>query len=279
MQIIDTFQEISKCYIKGIFDFESWKNYADNIAPGFKEKIIKDSQGYDFQQEVLPILQHLMEHEGKLILAHDTFCEVTAGLEENIRKKLGIELEASIVFYLGLCNGAGWATEINGSPSVLLGVEKIVELSWCDKRNMIALIYHELGHIWHYQIRKRQRHFTTQKDKALWQLYSEGIAMYIEQLLCNEADFYHQDTDGWLNWCNENRKSLYAEFAGRIDFDKSVQDFFGDWCNYQGKSDVGYYLGCELIKSLSEEYSLGELANLELIVVEQKLRELGIKDN
>ena len=39
-------------------------------------------------------------------------------------------LDAKIILLLGLCNGTGWATTLNGRPTVLLGIEKIVALHW-----------------------------------------------------------------------------------------------------------------------------------------------------
>ena len=98
--------------------------------------------------------------------------------------------------------------------------------------------------------------------------------MYAEQLLCENMNFYHQDNDGWLDWCNANRKNLYQEYVRRIDSGESVQDFFGDWCSYNGKSDVGYYIGCELVKALAEKHSLFELADLKLCEIENQLRKM-----
>jgi len=39
--------------------------------------------------------------------------------------------------------------------------------------------------------------------------------------------------------------------------------FFGDWCNYQGYSDVGYFIGCQFVKSLAEKYPIDQLAKLD----------------
>lgn len=96
--------------------------------------------------------------------------------------------------------------------------------------------------------------------------------MYVEQLLCGKDDFYHQNKGNWLEWCKENQSFLYKEYIRRIDCGESVRDFFGDWSNYQGKSDVGYYLGCEFVKTLLEKYTLNQLANLSLSEIEGQLR-------
>ena len=47
-----------------------------------------------------------------------------------------------------------------------------------------------------------------------------------------------------------------------MDGGESVQDFFGDWCAFEGRSDVGYYLGAELVYALAENRSPQQLADL-----------------
>ena len=74
-------------------------------------------------------------------------------------------------------------------------------------------------------------------------------------------EFYHQDKDGWLDWCRENEAEIKKEYLRRFDAKESVQDFFGDWCSYNGYSDVGYYLGCRFIEYLMKSNSLKEIAN------------------
>ena len=73
------------------------------------------------------------------------FVRVTKGLNQRIIDCFAHELEIDIVLYLGLCNAAGWVTNINGRDVILLGIEKILELSWYDEDSMYGLIYHELG--------------------------------------------------------------------------------------------------------------------------------------
>ena len=59
------------------------------------------------------------------------------------------ECEVTVVLYLGLCNAAGRVTFLGGKKVVLLGVEKILELNWDSEEKLKALLYHEIGHIWH----------------------------------------------------------------------------------------------------------------------------------
>lgn len=272
LEILDTWDTVFTCFQDGRFSLKRWEDYADAAMPGLKEKVLEDTAEYDFRRDILPVLQNLNGNRERASEAHESFLEAVRGLDEKLEQKLGFLPDMKIVFYLGLCSGAGWATELEGCPAVLLGLEKIVELSWSGRMSMKALLYHEIGHIWHFQVRGGRNVSEAGTDKGLWQLYSEGMAMYIEQLLCGEKHFYHQDKNGWLTWCADHREELYREYLTRLERGESLQPFFGDWSSLHGKSDTGYYLGGELIRSLAEKYSLRELAALELPGVEKALR-------
>lgn len=262
MQIIDAFAGTFDVFPAGIFSLDLWRRYASAISPTLPDMLQKDAAAYDFSRDVLPVLQQFSGNRKKAETAHRAFLRVVSGLEERWKAALGSVPEVTVVLYLGLCNGAGWATQMDGRPAILLGLEKIVELDWCSEENMIALVYHELGHLWHFDVRKTSRFSDTPCGRALWQLYTEGMAMYAEQILCGNLDFFHQDRNGWLLWCRENRTRLFAEYLRRTEAGESVQDFFGDWCAYDGHADVGYFLGAELMRSLAATCSLQALADL-----------------
>jgi hypothetical protein len=235
--------------MSGRFNIGLWEGYINNISCGLLQKLKDDSSNYDFDSQILPVLNYAINHTEKIKMAHDSFRSAVTGLEERMLKIIGTSLRVEIVFYLGLCNGAGWATKNNGENIVLLGVEKIVELDWYNAQTMSALVYHELGHIWH--------------DKDVGQLYGEGIAMYFEQLMLDDFSYYHQAKGGWLEWCHANKRELNAEYLRRLQNNESTQDFFGDWCSYKGYSDVGYFIGCEFVKQLAKKYSPDELVSLD----------------
>lgn len=46
-------------------------------------------------------------------------------------------MDVDIILYLGLASGAGWATTLGGKRVILLGVEKIIEIDWYDKKNCL----------------------------------------------------------------------------------------------------------------------------------------------
>lgn len=271
MKIVNTLNEISLCYENGTFSKAGWDAYMDKVLPKAKKLIEADSSSYVFERDVLPVLNMVCAKPEKLAELQQSFDKVTQGLAARMKKALNADVEADIVLYLGLCNGAGWATKVDERPTVLLGIEKIIELDWTDELSMIALVYHELGHLWHFRNRTVRTDIKSLADSALWQLYTEGVAMYCEQMLCGSRDFYHQDKDGWLAWCKDNRKRLFGEYLRRLENGESIQDFFGDWCSFEGRSDVGYYLGAELVKNAAEQYTLQEVLNLSLDEVKRQL--------
>ena len=271
MKIINTINKIDICFENGVFSKSGWDTYMEKVYPAAKKLVEADSASYHFERDILPVMNMVCANKDKLRRLNESFEKITDKLEEKIAATIGTTIDADIVLYLGLCNGAGWATKVENRPVVLLGIEKIIELGWTDELSMIGLVYHELGHLWHFQNRNVHTDIKTPVDGALWQLYSEGIAMYFEHMLCGRRDFYHQDKDGWLNWCVDNRKRLFGEYLRRIEAGESVQDFFGDWCSFEGKSDVGYYLGAELVYSALKDYARNEVLNLSVDDVKDRL--------
>lgn len=266
MNIIDTYNNLMAAIdnMNGVFDLSIWEAYAKNISQHLPDKLRNDSISYDFSKDVAPVIHNAINSRESLQELHDSFLDTTANLNERFIEIFGIDLPVDIILYLGLCNGAGWATMVDNRKTVLLGIEKIIELNWFDKKTMAALIYHELGHIWHDMVGTLHRESKTNGEESAWQLYAEGVAMYCEQLLTGDFSGYHQDKNGWLAWCEANKKMLFQEFVRRVKSNENTQDFFGDWRSYKDYSDVGYFLGCEFIKSLTKNHSINEIANFDI---------------
>lgn len=271
MQIVDSMKDICLCYENGVFSLKRWRGYMQNVYPSAIQIIEEDSACYDFQKDILPVLNAVPNKPAMLNQLHHSFQSVIHQLEEDIYQRFHTTIEADIILYLGLCNGAGWAATMNGKYVVLLGIEKILELNWVDEGSMIALLYHELGHLWHHQERKLPWGGETPQEKALWQLYSEGVAMFFEQQLCQNEHYFHQDQNGWLNWCTQNRSRLFAEYSRRVEQNENIQIFFGDWCSFEGHPDVGYYLGAELIQKALKKYSVNKIPDLSLTEIKRLL--------
>ncbi|MDE6659959.1 MAG: hypothetical protein K2K01_07610, partial [Eubacterium sp.] len=267
LKIIDTYNDIYKSYENGVFKKTLWNSYAFSTFPGLKHKVEKVfSRVADYKDKIYAILNNVSKNNETTEKAHQSFIKATENLSDEIKHKFNVDLDVTIILYLGLGNAAGWATTIKNQRVVLIGLEKVVELGWYSESDMQALIYHELGHIYHFLFEHRNL-IMTKRKKSIRQLYREGVAMVFEQTLCNDINRYHQNTDGWLDWCKENEKMIKAEYLKRIKNKESVQDFFGDWCNFMGYSDVGYYLGTAFIRFLINDYSLQEIASMKLNTV------------
>lgn len=270
VKIIDTYSQIETLFDNGNFNIEKWEIYINSIydksASIFKDdlKDCLDNGNYVYEKDILPILNAVLGNS-KLQTLHSSFCKITDGLNKRILDRFGCELNIDIVLYMGLCNAAGWTTTINGRDVVLLGIEKILELNWCDVASMYGLVYHELGHIYHKQYGMFHQRSDNNCKNFVWQLFTEGIAMYFEQVLVNNFDYYHQNKNGWLEWCNNHYEQILADFNSDLPMmTKSNQNYFGDWVRYHGKSDVGYYLGTKFVQRLCGKYAIEQLITMNI---------------
>jgi len=270
IKIIDTYPQINTLFEKESFNLEKWEGYINaiyqNSADIFKKDLEEylNSGDYVFEKDFLPILNAVNNHP-QLETLYNSFCKVTDGLNEKIIESFGKEIDVDIVLYVGLCNGAGWVTAINGKNVILLGIEKILELNWYDENSMYGLIYHELGHVYHKQYGMFNQYSDDNKKAFVWQLFVEGIAMYFEQVLVKDFDYFHQDKNGWKAWCDSHFQQILAEFNADLPtMTRFNQRYFGDWVNYGGYGDVGYYLGTRFVQDLCNKFSLEQLVKMTI---------------
>lgn len=242
------------------------------ISAALFNRIVDDVKNYDYDRQIFPVMQNLYRKRDLADTAHRSFIKATESLEEKYKKAFHNKIDSTIFLYMGLCNGAGWAINLKGKPIILVGIEKIVELNWIGEIQMAGLLYHELGHQWHFQNRRTKIKIGTPKEKALWQLYSEGMAMYFEQELMNCPTFYHQAKGNWLIWCEKNKHRIAQEYLKKTKANEDVCDFFGDWRNFEGYSDIGYYLGTEVVRYAGKVLDVDSLINLKLEQFEDYLK-------
>ena len=268
--IIDTYLQIDALFENEMFNRDKWVSYINSIYDNSANIFINDMKecldngNYVYEKDVLPIINAVYRHSA-LATLHSSFCKVTDNLNKRIMECFGHELDIDIVLYIGLCNGAGWVTNINNRDVILLGIEKILELNWYDERSMCGLIYHELGHVYQKQYGAFAQHSENNSQNFVWQLFTEGIAMYFEQALVKDFNYYHQDKNGWLEWCDNHFQQILADFYSDLPtMTKSNQKYFGDWVSYNGRGDVGYYLGTKFVQQLCSEYDFEQLINAKI---------------
>ncbi len=261
MNIINASKGIPAVFDSGQFNLTKWKDYADKWVPGAKNICLNDMRdcingGFSWENDYLPVLNSVMKDSMKRDGALESFLKITEHLDDRIVEVFGKTIDVDVVLYLGLCNGAGWVTKINGKTTVLLGIEKIMELDWCDTDSMIGLIVHELGHVYHYQYGARQFKIDYLPDKFLWQLFEEGVAMVFEQEIIGNTEYFHQDKNAWKSWCDQNAELIKHSFYNDIkSMTRENQRYFGDWVSFEGHGDTGYYLGVLFLRFLMRSES------------------------
>ncbi len=256
MNVMDTSAEMLSSYEDEHFSLERWKEYIGRCVPGAGELNLAEMRetvaaGYSWEEEFLPVLDACYADSGKREEAVRSFHRVTDGLDEQIIARFGRTVDADIVLYLGLCVGAGWVTPVNGRTTVLLGMEKILELDWGGMDAMTGLIVHELGHVYHSQYGNLDMETGTGPDAFIWQLFTEGIAMVFEQEVVGDPEYFHQDHGGWKEWCRRNAGRIREAFFRDLDtMTDDTQRYFGDWVQFEGHGDTGYYLGTLFVRFL-----------------------------
>ena len=276
IKIIDTLSQINSLFDDRTFNIGKWENYINSIydksADIFKNDLKEylESGDYIYEKDILPIINAVYDNISLQIL-QTSFYKVTDKLNDKIKEHFDNELDVDIVLYLGLCNGAGWVNNINGRDVILLGIEKILELNWCDEDSMYGLIYHELGHVYHKQYGEFEQHSEDNERNFVWQLFTEGIAMYFEQILVGDTNYFHQNKNGWLDWCEENFQQIVANFYSDLPtMTRFNQRYFGDWVDYYGRSDVGYFLGTKFVQHLCDKIGFEQLIEMGIDEIYQE---------
>lgn len=256
MNIINTYKDIDSVFDTESFNTENWKAYMDKCVPGAKEICIADMQecvdnGYSWQNDFLPVLDYVRKNPVICEEAIKSFQTVTNHLDERLTQIFNRTVNADVILYIGLCNGAGWVREINGVTTVLLGLEKILDLGWFGIDDMTGLIVHELGHVYQSQYGVLHEKPDNSADTFIWQLFTEGVAMVFEQKVVGNDKYFHQDHNGWKNWCDSNKEKIKQSFnADLTTMTEKNQRYFGDWVRFEGYGDVGYYLGTMFVRYL-----------------------------
>ncbi len=258
LRVLDTSPEMEIFCARGAFDRAAWERYMDAALPGGKELCAADlreslDKGLDWERDYLPVLDAACRDAAGRARARETFLRVASGLDERVVSRFGRAPEAELVFYFGLCSGAGWVTELRGKCAILLGIEKILELGWENEDDMNGLLLHELGHVYQARFGVLTRRTDDAADAFLWQLFTEGIAMVFEQELVGDPDYFHQDKDGWKAVLDALLPKLAADFQKDLPaMTPEDQRYFGDWVRYEGQPDAGYYLGARFLRFLLE---------------------------
>lgn len=275
MKITDTFNKIPGLFENGCFSIDRWDEYARGIHPGLADLCHEDVREvlatgeFSWEENYMPVLNAAFADPAKREAAHASFLAATRGLGEKITAAFGRTPDVEIIFYVGLCSGAGWVTPLGDKTAVLVGLEKIMELNWHDENSMLGLLYHELGHVYQDQFGVLERDLPEGRQSFLWQLFTEGIAMVFEQDVAGQRDVFHQYDESWKTWCSEHFDQIRRDFDADLPtMSFANQRWFGDWVRYCDRGDVGYYLGCRFVRFILEKFAFDEIISFELDQIE-----------
>jgi hypothetical protein len=272
VEIIDTFPAFL-AYWKNVQDkpmdiqIETWAADYMSQWPELLKRQLDDyaNENEDWRQiareRVFPFLDDRLPAMKE---AHENLLQACAPTYSAARKALGFENDIVFVIYVGIGLGAGWATRFHDSPAVLFGLENVAECGWSQSQTLTGLIAHEIGHLVHFQWR-------AERDQAIgagpwWQLYEEGFAQRCEHIILGQETWHMRGGnygDDWLDWCQEQKGWLAAEFLRMVDEGESIRPFFGSWFEIRGRRQCGYFLGHELVKRLEMSMSMKEITLLD----------------
>lgn len=211
------------------------------------------------KEHIIPLWE---AHLPRMQHAHTLLLQVCPIACERAQKKLGFTQALTLVIYVGMGCGAGWATTYQNSAALLLGLENIAEEGWDNAATLTGLIGHEIGHLWHFS--QRARAGLTSKTGPWWMLYTEGMAQRCEHLIAGEESWHMAAQHGdWLRWCTQEKRTLAREFLRVIEEEGDIRVFFGSWFNLYGYQQTGYYLGHEAVRQLETQMSLQDIALME----------------
>lgn len=120
-----------------------------------------------------------------------------------------------------------------------------------------------------------QKTFNNNRDFFLWLLFTEGIVMYFEQTSVGETNYYHQDKDDWGKLFDRHLENIKDDFNRNLEtLTLTKQLYFGDLVKYNGHSDMGYYLGCQLVRYILSEHKISEIICFDIHTVSKLFNKL-----
>jgi predicted SprT family Zn-dependent metalloprotease len=240
-----------------------------------KHKNLKRMLISDYEEEGLDAYQialtQVFNYSNETIDLMNETSDLIEDIVKKINKKIlnffpGEKLEVQVIVYHGLGNSAGWATTYQNINTILLGIEKIVELKWNSRMKLEDLISHEYAHLIHSSIVGSLEKYTDFYKKMVYRVYTEGFATFCENMM-NGREL---SMPSWYQTCIRMETKLKKEFLYRLENkQENCLDFFGDWYKVYDIAEAGYFLGLRLITILNQTYSISEIMELDFDVIDR----------
>jgi hypothetical protein len=238
----------------------AWQAYYDLFAPDLPPRLYahyREVEGGWYaiaESHIFPKLPRLLAPiETALTNLHTIIPAV------NARTSLVLPLARPpvVVGYVGLGNGAGWATVWRGQPAILVGLENVANLGWESTGALEGLLAHESGHLFMMQIRGD---IEAMAEDPYLALYSEGFAQHCEHLIMGRESWHCSSQNGWLQWCMAHERDLARMYLDALNNREEWRKFFGSWFDVEGWRQTGYFLGCRFVCEQSRDHGLVDLA-------------------
>lgn len=237
-----------------------WQKFYAGSAPALPGRLYRDYADVAggwlaiAREKVWP---HLAERMDRMWTASRSIRAVHQDIHGRAVQSLGYTDALVIVSYVGIGNGAGWATQWEGRPAVLLGLEKIAELNWHNEPEVRKVLAHEIGHLFMMSIRGDIEKLG---EDPLLCLYEEGFAQHCEHVMLGKETWGCASQSGWLEWCLSQEDYLARRYVREMHDREAWRRFYGDWFEIDGWRQTGYFLGCKLVQRLAGTHELRALA-------------------
>lgn len=280
IKVIDTFKAFKEVFEKNLDistedKIDLWENLYNSEYPNVINKLKLDikNDGYDWVCIAREkCFNKTKEDFPKMLEAYENIKIIMDDVNNKVKEVFNLDLDINIVLYAGLCHSAGWVDEYEGKRAILYGIDQIANLNWQDINKLRSLIAHELCHVIHFEIRKKNNiedNYKINYEEGIWRLYTEGIAQFYRNKLTYIVE---ERGTHWIKRCNDNNRELKKLYIEALeDNHKGTGDFYGDWWEVLGISDAGYYLGEEFIKRLSKQISLQEILTISFVDLEKEV--------
>lgn len=132
--IIDTYPDFSTYWKKARSKDidEQVKLWQTTYMQKYPELLSKQAQVYEeagiqWQEIARKLFPQLPQRLSLMRSARDRILTVSNIICTKASKKIGLDFSITLVIYVGIGCGAGWATTYNRQPAILLGLENIAE--------------------------------------------------------------------------------------------------------------------------------------------------------
>ena len=102
-------------------------------------------------------------------------------------------------------------------------------------------------------------------QKGLYTQFEVQMGLNARMIINN----FHQEKDGYSKYLGTHLKELALDFLNDL-LKERKQRYFGDWCDYHGYGDAGYYLGAYFMRYIIKKTDLDRAMDLDI----KELKEL-----